>query len=117
MAAALSDTDIQTELWRSFISVLKSYAAAASLNGIEHHVPALDEEDFEIHAAGRKLSLAYHVHTQHGHWFVSGNDAERHGVFQLTHHGTAVVDGSELDLDHAAIEIIAKLTNGAGASL
>ena len=51
MSPALSESDVHVELWRSFSSVLKAYAAAASLNGTEHHVDDLDEEDLEIEAA------------------------------------------------------------------
>jgi hypothetical protein len=117
MSATLSDADVHVELWRSFSSVLKVYAAAASLNGTEHHIPDLDEEDLEIHAGGRKLGILYNVPTQQGQWSVVGEGVNQRGDFRLTNGGAVVIEGSELDMDHGAIDLIARLTKSAGAIL
>jgi hypothetical protein len=117
MNAALSEADVQVELWRSFSSLLKAYAAAASLNGTEHHVPDLDEEDLQIRAGSRILDILYHAPTQRGQWSIVSDGVREHGVFQLTSEGSIVLEGATLNMDHGAIELIAKLTESAGASL
>ncbi len=117
MSAILSEADVHVELWRSFSSLLKVYAAAASLNGTEHHIPNLNEEDLVIHAGGRKLDILYHVPTQQGRWSVVGDGFEERGNFKLTNAGAVVIEGSELDMDHGAIDLIARLTKSAGAIL
>ncbi len=117
MSATLSETDVQIELWRSFSSLLKAYAAAASLNGTEHHIPDLAEEDLQIRAGGRTLCILYHTHTQRGEWSIVGDCVRQEGVFQLTSEGSLVLEGAALDMDHGAIELIAKLTSRTGASL
>jgi len=117
MSSTLSETDVQIELWRSFSSLLKAYAAAASLNGTEHHVPDLDEEDLQIRAGGRTLDILYHAPTQRGRWSIVGDCVRQDGIFQLTSEGSIVLEDAALDMDHGAIELIAKLTNRAGATL
>src|SRR5271163_4624974 len=117
MSSTLSETDVQIELWRSFSSLLKAYAAAASLNGTEHHVPDLDEEDLEIRAGSRTLDILYHAPTQRGQWSIVGDGVRQEGKFQLTSEGSIVLEGAALDMDHGAIELIAKLAKDAGASL
>jgi hypothetical protein len=114
---AATDADVQLELWRSFSSLLKAYAAAASLNGMEHHIDDLDEEDLQIHAAGRKLYILYHVPSQRGHWSIVGENFDERGHFQLTHSGAVVLENAVLDMDHGAIELVARLTKPAGAAL
>ena len=117
MSPVLSDADIHIELWRSFSSLLKAYAAAASLNGMEHHVDDLDEEDLQIEAAGRKLYILFHVPTQRGRWSVVGDGLEERGHFQLTHEGAVMLEDRELEMDHGAIELIARLTKPVGVLL
>ena len=46
-------SDVRTELWCSFASMLKSYAAAASVHGITHGVLVLSEDSMHV-AAERK---------------------------------------------------------------
>src|SRR5271170_8139010 len=117
MSAILSETDVHLELWRSFSSLLKAYAAAASLNGTEHHIPDLAEEDLQIRAGGRTLSILYHTHTQRGEWSIVGDCVRQEGIFQLTLEGSIVLEDAAIDMDHGAIELIAKLTKDAGAGL
>lgn len=117
MSPALSESDVHVELWRSFSSVLKAYAAAASLNGTEHHVDDLDEEDLEIEAAGRKLYILFHVPTRRGRWSVGGGGFDERGHFQLTDDGAVMLEGRVLDMDHGAIELIARLTRAVGVVL
>jgi hypothetical protein len=114
MSPVLSEADVHVELWRSFSSLLKAYAAAASLNGMEHHVDDLDEEDLQIEAAGRKLYILFHVPTQRGRWSVVGDGFDERGHFYLTHGGAVMLEDRELDMDHGAIELIARLTKAVG---
>jgi hypothetical protein len=109
--AVVADADIQLELWRSFASVVKSYAAAASMSGTEYHIPELDEEDLQIHAKGQALYLLYHVHTQRGQWSIAGAHGDRQsGSFRMDLNGTFVFEDGALDMDHAAIELIGRLS-------
>jgi hypothetical protein len=53
--------------------------------------------------------------TQQGSWSVIGEGIDKRGQFQLTDEGAVVLEDRELDMDHGAIDLIARITKFAGA--
>jgi hypothetical protein len=105
--------DIRTELWHSFSVLLKSYAAAASLNGVEHGALDLNASSLHI-AAGRSiLKVGYYFALGRGVWSIFIRGKQELGNFELHPDGTVSVDNQVLDMDHAAIQIIGVLTSAA----
>jgi len=108
--------DVRAELWQSFVSLLKAYAAAASFNGLEHGVLVLTENSLQIVAAPETLSVAYYQALGRGVWaLTSGSDMER-GTFEVNLDGSISLEESAVDMDHAAIQLIASLTDAATSS-
>jgi hypothetical protein len=99
---------LSAELWVSFISLLRSYVAAAGLNLEETAEVFAGDDRVGISVAGARLDLNYSAVTGAGTWCLCGAGAEeRQGRFELLPEGRIVVDGKTLDLDHAAIDFAA----------
>ncbi len=105
--------DVRAELWHSFAVLLKSYAAAASVQGLEHGVLELTTHSLNIVAASTTLAVGYFAAVGKGTWSLTGRGSQGTGRFELNHDGTVVLDGIEIDMDHAAIQMIGSLTNAA----
>ncbi|AXC15082.1 hypothetical protein ACPOL_5838 [Acidisarcina polymorpha] len=111
-------SDVRTELWRSFASLLRSYAAAASLNGVEHGVLDLTPGSLEIVVKGSTLRVEYYPTLGRGVWSLTTKDKQERdkqerGTFELNADGTVALDRSEFDMDHAAIHLVGLLTTAA----
>ncbi len=105
--------DIRTELWHSFAVLLKSYAAAATVNGLEHGVLALTPTSLNVVAASSTLSVGYYAALGRGVWSVDARGELGHGTFELNDDGSVSLDGAPFDMDHAAIHLIGLLTSAA----
>jgi hypothetical protein len=110
---AHSRPDVRIELWRSFISVLKSYAAAASLNGFRHGVLELTENSLNVVALSSTLNVGYYAALGRGVWSVAAQGKQTLGSFELNADGTVFLDGIAVDMDHGAIQLIGLLTSAA----
>lgn len=108
-----SRPDIREELWHSFAVMLKSYAAAASMNGISHGVLELTPHSLNIVAVSTTLAVGYYPAIGKGVWSLTGQGDQRRGAFELSHDGMVTLDETEIDMDHAAIQLIATLTGAA----
>ena len=108
-----SKPDVREELWHSFVVLLKSYAAAASMHGIEHGVLELTTQSLNIVAASTALAVSYFPVVGKGTWSMTGQGSQNRGTFELNHDGTVVLDGTEIDMDHAAIQLIGSLSGAA----
>jgi hypothetical protein len=105
------ETKLATELWLSFRSVLRSYAAAASLHSEEAARVAWTESDVTLSGARACLDLKVDLASGRGCWHLCAGGAEAaHGKFDLLPEGTIDVDGKIQDLDHAAIHFVALVT-------
>ncbi len=107
------ETTLETELWLSFVSLLRSYAAAANLNLRE---PAVVEEagDHVIIAAGT-TRLVMRFAAGEVSWERIGTEAAV-GSFEFLPEGTIAIHGKVQDLDHVAIEFIASVTHSGKGS-
>jgi len=108
-----SDSEIRIQLWESFLSLLKSYAAAASLHGGRLEVAAISECEALVSAGTRVLDIWCFPESGGGDWAIGRSTGEPTGDFRLNTDGTIALDGSTMDMDHAAIQLISSLTNAA----
>jgi hypothetical protein len=123
MKSSVSNSDVRGELWGSFVSLLKAYAAGASLAGISYGVLALGKDSVMIVAALGTLKISYHPTIGRGVWtLLQGTDRHQsadqpeqleQGNFDLNLDGTITLDGEVLEMDFAAIHLIGELTQAA----
>ncbi len=111
--ATSSDSDIRIQLWDSFISLLKSYAAAASLHGLKHEVVDVSECEIFATAGTKVLDIWCFPASGRGDWAIGRSTGEPVGDFLLNTDGTIALGGSTMDMDHAAIQLIGSLTGAA----
>ena len=108
--SAVTDPMIEEELWVSFVSMLRAYAAAAEAHG---GVPARVEmvEGALTLVAGRAaLRVECDVATGSGTRTLLRNGTTLiQSNFQLLEDGRITQGEKALDLDHAAIEWIAEM--------
>ncbi len=105
--------DIRAELWHSFAVLLKSYAAAASIHGIEHGVLELTSNSLNVVAVSATLAIGYFPAVGKGTWSITRRGDQDRGTFELNPNGSVVLDETEIDMDHAAIQLISSLTKAA----
>lgn len=109
-ATATAEPMLETELWLSFVSMLRSYAAAASLHSPEIYV-ASSENSVAITASDVRLEMQFRPESSQITWQKSApHHSSGPGRFELLHDGTVLIDGITKDLDHTAIDFIASLT-------
>jgi len=128
--AVATQAELRMELWRSFLSVLKSYAALANV-GDGAEATNLDDSPWSIvwstlSKDGRRFSLnvCYDAPKDKGMWRMDLWDERLNkdkivlkGLhdpfrpFSLQEDGTVALEGSTLDMDHAAIELIGWFSN------
>lgn len=103
-----------TELWISFTSLLRSYAAAAGLNTAEPAKIVATADTMIATAGSARLEMQYDATHWAGNWSLrSADQPESQGQFTLLPEGRIELDGTTLDLDHAAIDFAAALMQAA----
>jgi hypothetical protein len=111
--AIASDTEIRLQLWDSFVTLLRTYAAAASLHGLAHNVAEIAECEAFVTAGQETLDVWCSAETGTGHWSVGRVSEDSPSDFQLQTDGTVLLGNSIVDMDHAAIQLISHLTAAA----
>lgn len=91
---------LHRELWTSWASLLRSYAAAHGLNSSQHAVVEVSEDRITVRHGTRWISF-----TATAYESSNGNTLP----FALTEHGTATVDGKEEEMDMAAEQLAREL--------
>ena len=110
---ATAEPMLQAELWMSFVSLLRSYAAAASLHAGEIGVHA-DGNDVAIVAGGVLLAMQFDPESGVTNWSQRTAAGEPVvGEFKILTDGVLSINGVTRDLDHAAIDFVASVTDGA----
>jgi hypothetical protein len=105
------ETVLAGELWLSFRSVLRSYAAAASLQREEIARVAWTEADVTLTGVQASLELKLDLASGRGSWHLHATgERAAHGKFDLLPEGTIDIDGKVKDLDHAAIDFVSLVT-------
>jgi hypothetical protein len=131
---AVPETELRMELWRSFISVLKSYAALSGVNYDCGEAANLDDSPCAIIWStacdeGRRrcgLTVLYDAQKGNGTWRVSADEEpfrvtkqtytrlrDAFQPFILNLDGTVTIKGGHLDMDHAAMEMLGYFANAA----
>lgn len=115
MATLTEPAGLRVELWSSFVSLLRSYAAAANLNRCD---PVLVEEagdSVDVVAGTTCLTLRFDFPGATVNWTGSGTLASS-GSFEFLPEGTIAIAGNVQDLDHVAIGFIASVTHAGRGS-
>lgn len=108
----IGETMLYAELWRSFASVVQAYAALA---GGTVEVTAAEQEMI-LSAGPARLKLRLDLPSGAGNWQLrSGEDVTGQGRLEMLPEGRIAVDGKAIDLDHAAIDLVALVTSTGSA--
>jgi hypothetical protein len=100
---------IETELWVSFVSLLRSYFAVGALDGkTTAHIEA-SATSIVLTANAARLELGCDPQTGEGNWLLQNSASQSHGRFTLLPDGRLTLDDKTLELDHAAIDLVAAL--------
>jgi hypothetical protein len=90
---ATMDPRLRTELWTSWASLLRSYAAAHGLNSRHHAVVEVGADEITLRVASRWLRFTHEAL----------QDSEgRQSTFSLQEDGTVKLNGSVEEMDLAA---------------
>ena len=87
------DHRLRTELWTSWASLLRSYAAAHGLNSRHHAVVEVGADEITLRVGSRWLRF---THDQ-----MEDSDGNRSG-FKLQEDGTVKIEGIAQEMDLAA---------------
>jgi hypothetical protein len=129
--AVSSEAELRMELWRSFIGVLKAYAALANPDAEAFETSNLDDTPYSViwskpSMDGRRrfcLNACYDAQKDKGTWWLHALDEPRqHKMsfkslreslrpFSLNPDGTVSIEGSVIDMDHAAIQLMGWFSN------
>jgi hypothetical protein len=130
--AMATEAEVRMELWLSFISVLRSYAFLSSLESEPAVMSNLDDNPCSIIWStvcdeGRRrcgLTVSYDAQKAQGTWRVSADNEpfrvtmqtyerlrDSFQPFILNLDGTVSLDSSNLDMDHAAMEMLGYFAN------
>ncbi len=112
MIDTVAEPMIETELWMSFVSMLRSYAAAASLHAVEVRV-VFSANTVEVAARDAQLEMNFDPDSSLVRWTKRTGPDVASGSFSIEPGGTLSIDGASRDLDHAAIDFIASVTDSA----
>ena len=96
----ISNDRLHTELWISWASLLRSYAAAHGLNSNQFAVIEFGEDEIVVRAGSRWVRFT------HGQRESSDGTAS---VFALNEDGTVTLDGKMDEMDFAAERITREL--------
>jgi hypothetical protein len=90
---ALMDPRLRTELWTSWASLLRSYAAAHGLNSRHHAVVEVGADEITLRVASRWLRFTHEtLQDSEGHRFT----------FNMQEDGTIKIDDVAEEMDLAA---------------
>ena len=101
-------TDPRAEIWESFVSLLRCYAAAASVPGSEYLVLNAVGAT-EVKHDHRVLSFRFQPSSGDATWQLLGEGAESRGSFHMREDSTLEFTGETKELDMAAIDFIEQL--------
>jgi hypothetical protein len=91
--ATVMDARLRTELWTSWASLLRSYAAAHGLNSRHHAVVEVGGDEITLRVASRWLRFTHEA--------LEDSDGNRTG-FSLQEDGTVKLNGLNEEMDLAA---------------
>ncbi len=107
---------IETELWASFVSLLRSYAAAANLN--QREPVRVEEAGQTVAVAAGEVRIEMRFDPIGGQvtWEKRGAGAETTGGFEFLPEGTISIAEKVRELDQVAIEFITSVVHSGKGS-
>ena len=87
------NAQLQTELWTSWASLLRSYAAAHGLNSRHHAVVEVGADEITLRVSSRWLRFTHET---------LEDSEEHHSTFSLEEDGTVKLNGAAEEMDLAA---------------
>jgi DNA-binding transcriptional regulator PaaX len=90
------DTRLRTELWTSWASLLRSYAAAHGLNSRHHAIVEVGADEITLRVAARWLRFT--------HDLIEDSEGNR-SSFSLEEDGTVKLNGTTQEMDLAAEQL------------
>jgi hypothetical protein len=109
MSVPVAQPMLETELWISFVSLLRSYAAAVTLDGKSSVHVETSETSIILTANAARLEMHCDPQTGEGNWLLQNSAPASQGRFALLPDGRLNLDGNTVELDHAAIDLVAAL--------
>ncbi|MGC2620887.1 MAG: hypothetical protein WA414_17725 [Acidobacteriaceae bacterium] len=109
MSAPVAEPMIEAELWVSFVSLLRAYFAVGALDGATVVHIETSESSIILTADVARLEMRCDPQTGEGNWLLKNSAAMSQGRFTLMPDGRLDLDGKTLELDHAAIDLVAAL--------
>ena len=107
---------VSAELWLSFASVIRAYAAASAVNADLAPEVTVADDAILIDAGAARLEVRCDPRTGGGTWQLQRDGAITiQGEFALRPEGRIALHEKTLDLDHAAIDLVASVMNAAAA--
>ena len=97
---SIDNVALHRELWISWASLLRSYAAAHGLNSRQFAVIEFGEDEIVVRSGGKWVRM---THTE-----MESSDGGREG-FALNEDGTVTLDGKMEEMDFAAERITREL--------
>jgi hypothetical protein len=111
------EANLTGELWISFVSMLRSYVGAASIQKGSHALVREIDGCVWAEFGLARLQLTFDPETGVGAWRCdSCLSSSVRGDFQLLPEGRILWDGAPSDLDHVAVDLAAFLAAQAEAS-
>ncbi|HEX3893930.1 MAG TPA: transcriptional regulator [Terracidiphilus sp.] len=97
------DSRLKTELWTSWASLLRSYAAAHGLNSRHHAVVEVGADEITLRVASRWLRFT--------HEMLQGSEGQGYS-FDMREDGTVELNGMAEEMDLAAERLAREMMQG-----
>lgn len=101
---------LHTELWTSWASLLRSYAAAHGLNATQHAVIEVSANEITLRLGGHWLKLATNSEGFGGLQYDNGSGSP----FVLREDGQVLLEGSWMEMDIAAERLTREMFRQSG---
>jgi hypothetical protein len=116
LSAAVAEPMLETELWVSFVSLLRAYFSVGTLDGKTTARVETSETSIILTANAAQLEMHCDPQTGEGNWLLQNSASKSQGRFILLPHGGLDLDGKTLELDHAAIDLVAALMKASSSA-
>ena len=115
MTASATEERVQSLLCQAFAALVHGYTGVAALHDGKEAAFEETGTGIRVDVDGAQLELRYDPRTGAGEWHIGGHAGlNRQGRFELQPDGTIALDGTAMEMDHAAIDLSALLKKSWG---
>ena len=115
MSETATEQRVQSLLCHAFAALVHAYAGVAALHDGKEAAFEETEDGVRVEVEGFQLKLHFDPQTGIGEWHIGGHSGlNRQGHFELQSDGTIALDGTVMEMDHAAIDLSALLKKSWG---